>query len=395
MNVWIVNPFDNLPIEGNRPQRYWLMARAFARAGHRVTLWTSDFSHAWKARRKVKVEGQGRMDSPLVVESEGIEVRMISTLPYPTNVCLARIRSHRRLARDFEEIAMSLIRPLPATNCRLPTLIIASTPPLGMCAAAMRVARACGARFVCDIQDAWPETFGRLLPRGFKWTGRILLAHMFRTARRIYRESDMVTGVCRRYAELSGRGDFYLAYLGIAGAGAARRERKPGEGARRLAYIGNLGVGYGLDTVIEAVARRPGLTLEIAGKGPTEESLRVTAERLRVCDRVRFHGYLNEDALNELMASCDAGVIPMRDDSWVGLPNKLGDYLKAGLPVVSSLHGECGDLLERTGFGRTYDGHSPDSLLAALDALPRTSVTLPAELDAGRIYPEYVRHVSA
>jgi len=51
VEIWIANPFDNLPPEGGRPQRYWLMARAFARAGHRVTLWTSDFSHARKAPR--------------------------------------------------------------------------------------------------------------------------------------------------------------------------------------------------------------------------------------------------------------------------------------------------------------------------------------------------------
>ena len=30
MTVWIENPFDNLPLEGYRPQRYWLMARGFA-----------------------------------------------------------------------------------------------------------------------------------------------------------------------------------------------------------------------------------------------------------------------------------------------------------------------------------------------------------------------------
>ena len=38
MRVWIVNPFDNLPLEGTRPQRYWLMARAFARAGDRKSV---------------------------------------------------------------------------------------------------------------------------------------------------------------------------------------------------------------------------------------------------------------------------------------------------------------------------------------------------------------------
>ena len=28
MRVWLENPFDNLPLEGFRPQRYWLLAEA-------------------------------------------------------------------------------------------------------------------------------------------------------------------------------------------------------------------------------------------------------------------------------------------------------------------------------------------------------------------------------
>ena len=48
MTVWIVNPFDNLPLEGFRPQRYWLMAEAFVEAGHNVVFWSSDFNHSTK-----------------------------------------------------------------------------------------------------------------------------------------------------------------------------------------------------------------------------------------------------------------------------------------------------------------------------------------------------------
>ena len=53
MNIWIINPFDNLPLEGFRPQRYWLMSQAFAAAGHDVTLFTTDFNHTTKKRRVV------------------------------------------------------------------------------------------------------------------------------------------------------------------------------------------------------------------------------------------------------------------------------------------------------------------------------------------------------
>jgi len=377
MTAWIVNPFDNLPLEGNRPQRYWLMARAFVAAGWRVRLWTSDFSHATKRRRV------------LLSAPEEFPVELLETVPYHSNVGWSRVRSHRALAKTFAGRARGVI-----AGGETPDVVVASTPPLGLCAAALAVARICGAKFVCDIQDAWPETFSRLIPRPLRRMERILFAGMYRTARRIYREADAVTGVCRRYERISRRPDYHLAYHGIEGNG----EREAGSGERgvsRLVYVGNLGIGYDLGTVIEAVARRPDLTLDVAGLGPREGELREMVGRLDVATRVRFHGYLGSEALTTLMRSCDVGVIPMRDDSWVGLPYKLADYLKAGALVVSSLHGECGELLERTGCGRTYLWKSPESLLEALSALEPGRTALPDELRAECIYPEYVKRVQA
>ena len=99
MRVWIENPFDTLPVEGFRPQRYWLMAEAFVRAGHDVTLWTSDFSHATKSRRTVRAG-----DAPFAL-------RFVPTPPYTSNVSFARIRSHRAYAAEW--LAESERTPAP------------------------------------------------------------------------------------------------------------------------------------------------------------------------------------------------------------------------------------------------------------------------------------------
>ena len=90
MEVWIANPFDNLPPEGCRPQRYWLMARAFARAGHSVTLWTSDFSHARKAPRKLAPGAAWGGD--------GFRLVMVPTPQYPRNICTEECSNHRTIA---------------------------------------------------------------------------------------------------------------------------------------------------------------------------------------------------------------------------------------------------------------------------------------------------------
>lgn len=380
MLIWIQSPFDNLPQEGYRRERYWLMAEAFVAAGHEVVYWTVDFNHGTKAKRV--------MLSSVTVPA--ISLRLIPVPSYQKNVSIRRIFSHLVYARRLGKAACA------EAKTRRPDLVISATPTLGAAEVMRRLARRMGAKFVIDIQDAWPETFYRLLPSSLAWLGRVLLAGMLRTARRLYRDADFVTGVSERYRAISGRADYSLSYHGIAASSPFGLNLRPQPSS--LLYLGNLGAGYDLETVIEAVALSPALTLDIAGYGPKEESLKSLVRARKIEDRVRFHGYLRADELMRLAASCAVGVIPMRDDSWVALPYKLGDYLAAGLKIVSSLHGECGDLLVREEVGATYDFGSSASLLAALktvESLPADKKNLPEVLRADSIYPKYVSFVTS
>ena len=96
MNIWLCNPFDNLVEEGARPQRYALLAAEFARRGHAVTWWTSDFSHARKARRAA---ADGTPLPHAYANAQGVFMRLVATPPYTRNVSLRRVRSHRAFAR--------------------------------------------------------------------------------------------------------------------------------------------------------------------------------------------------------------------------------------------------------------------------------------------------------
>ena len=384
MVVWIQNPFDNLPSEGYRKQRYWLMCEAFVRAGHRVVFWTSDFSHAKKTKRDVRLE----------TEDGGIEVRLIPTLPYPKNVCFARIQSHRAYAREWLRIALDNRTIEHSEQSNIPSLIITSTPTLSAAAAALAIGRALGARVVVDVMDAWPETFERLAPRGLRWLTKPFLAGMYRTARRIYREADLVTGVCERYRKLTGREGYYLAYHGIdlnREEGRGKREEGWFAGSARkirLVYAGNLGKTYDLATVVRAVEENGDFELDVAGFG----------EFKCACPRVRFHGLLSEQDLQTLLGRCDVGIVPMRPDSWVGVPYKFCDYSQAGLAIVSSLGGESSALLEKYRCGATYDAGGAASLAAAIRKVMTfvrgaSRTMCAAEFDARKIYDDYVKRV--
>jgi len=352
MRVWLQNPFDNLPGAGFRKQRYWMMADAFVRAGHAVMLWTSNFSHAKKASRALNLDF-----------SPGFDIRLVPTHPYSRNVSFRRAWSHLRYARDWERLALrESVRP---------DLIVTSFPTISAAAAALRLGRRFDVPVVVDVQDAWPETFERILPR---W----MLAPLRFKAQQIFASADLVTGVCERYRDLTARDDYFRAYLGIEILGSVPRETQgsvPIHG--RLAYVGGTGRSYDLETVRKAVSRL-GWELVVAGG----------------------ENYLGKEDLERLLASCDVGVVPMADDSWVGIPNKFFDYAAAGLPIVSSLGGESAALLAQYRCGATYRSGDVDSLVVAIGkavACGRGASRRLCEevFDASKIYDEYVSAIAA
>ncbi len=378
MNVWIANPFDNLPPEGARPQRYWLMARAFARAGHNVTLWSSDFSHAKKAPRALASGARW--------EGDGFRLVLVPTPPYPRNVCLRRIISHRAFARN--------LRTLAELEPQSPDLVVASMPPIASASALAAFCRARGIAFVVDVMDAWPENFERVVPR---W----MLAPLRARARRIYRSAQGVSAVAARYLDLAksygAQSPMHLAYHGIElSPPVLRKQVRPVFSEPfRLVYVGTMGASYDLETVIDAVREMPDVELDLAGAGPKEAALRTRASG---CTRIRFHGYLGEGELHSLLAQADAGLVPMFDDSCVGVPYKLADYVAAGVPVVNTLHGETERLLAEHGAGVTCATGNVHALCAAVadlrardaTALRAGALSLARVFDADAVYSAYV-----
>ena len=377
MTVWIENPFDNLPAEGFRPQRYWLMAEAFAKAGHNVTLWTSDFSHAKKAPRTLsKVEAPFRL-------------KLIKTPPYSGNVSFKRIASHRAYAANWLADASA-----DAKESGKPDVIIISMPPLSTADAALAMKKEFGAKIVVDVMDAWPETFERIFPAPLKFLSALALLPLRRAAKRAYRGADLVTGVCDAYGDIAranGAREYARFYHGIdtSKACASSAQRPP----LSFVYAGNFGRGYDLSAAIKAVLENEDATLDIAGAGEREAEWRALAAH---SPRIRFHGYLSGDELDKLLDSASIGIIPLSDNTFVGLPYKLGDYAAHDLRMVTSLRGECAAILERHNAGAVYDAKDPSSFIAATKKVQASTpdfASLLSELDAGRIYDDYVKCV--
>ena len=349
MKVWIINPFDNLPIEGFRPQRYWLMSKAFVEAGHEVVLWSCTFSHTNKRFREIDEAKLCAAEKDL-----GGKIRLVPTIGYKKNISFKRILSHKILSRNWRKMA--------EREKEKPDVIIASIPPIGLCTEARKFCEKNGAKFIVDIQDAWPETFERVVPK-------IFLSPLFKAARKNYVSANALTAVSQRYVDLvkkyGVKKNVRLFYHGID---LKDYDKKSCGGERdfTIVYAGNFGESYDLETLVAAVKKVKDVRLEIAGTGPKEESLKLLADG---CERIHFNGYLRSEELEKMLKCADVGIIPMFADSYVGMPGKLADYTSQGLAVLNSLEGEVWQMVDEYGVGLNYKAGNEESLVAAIEKM--------------------------
>lgn len=145
-------------------------------------------------------------------------------------------------------------------------------------------------------------------------------------------------------------------------------ERKP----LKAVYLGAMGSGYDLMTLIEVAARWKAegvfpCQIHFAGTGSQANQLMTHSKLLITEERIVFHGFLQKNAVNALLLSADLALVPNRPDSLVACPYKAGEYAAAGLPMLSCLGGELGELLNQWDAGCEYNEGDADSLHAAFE----------------------------
>jgi glycosyltransferase involved in cell wall biosynthesis len=124
---------------------------------------------------------------------------------------------------------------------------------------------------------------------------------------------------------------------------ATRHPRRPfmEDGELRLIHHSNLQRIYGLEVLIEAVARigdELPVRADIYGDGPYRAHLEAAVARTTTADRVHLNGPVPMDELPPLIAAADVGVIPSLPEPYMqySLSTKLLEYAAMGVPIVAS-----------------------------------------------------------
>lgn len=155
-----------------------------------------------------------------------------------------------------------------------------------------------------------------------------------------------------------------------------RRELSLPAGARVALYLGGIQQHRGLEPLIAAAAARDDLALVLLGPGTG--SYRAQLERAAaehgVTDRVRFMAPVPPQEIVRHARAADVGVAPIQATYLsyrYALPNKLFDYLQAGLPLVVSDFPDMAELVARHDVGAVCDPSRPASIAEAIDAVTR------------------------
>ena len=125
-----------------------------------------------------------------------------------------------------------------------------------------------------------------------------------------------------------------------------------------LLYAGKVNVGRGVDWVIDALEWLPGCRLVVAGDGDLLEAMKAYAAEKPWADRVVFTGRLMPEEMTALEAKADVGLVMLEDKGLsyhYALPNRVGAFVQAGVPMVVSDLPEMARVVRRYGVGEVID----------------------------------------
>lgn len=356
MKLWIVSVGEPLPVDSDnvRLRRMGNLAMYASSKGINVEWFSVSFDHYAKKQRC-----QGNEDHKI---NENFLLHVVYVNGYKKNISFERIIHHYNAGKNIYRKMNELEKP---------DIILASMEPLEVSKSAVMYSKKNNIPCIIDVRDLWPEIYYDVIP---KYLHRILDIYVKFCTRTLSYTMKNCTSII-------GLSEGFLNY----GLKYAKRNRNEYDSVFPIAYpnynynsykdqleniwnkygitnkdfivtfLGNFGDQFQFDEIIE-VARElkdyPDIKFILCGTGKRMDEIKSKVE-----NNVIIPGWIEKKEILSLLSNSKVGIAPYIDSMNYRLntPNKFGEYLSAGLPVLVSVSGEMENLLIKNECGYYYN----------------------------------------
>jgi len=352
--------------QGTTGTRSYEMGLRLIGAGHRVTMICGAYASA-DEHREAESGSHGAVEESHI---DGIRVLRVCE-PYADNMGFARrVQTFMRFARAAGRLASNIEADL----------VLASSTPLTVGLAGLRVKRNRNIPFVFEVRDLWPDVpiaMGALPNPLLCWYAR-------RMEVRIYRGADRIIALSPGMRDGIGRRGYPRSHISLIPNACDLELFKPGDKVIvdrrfgspdecRFLFAGAHGLVGGLDAILDAVAilrqrNETGIRVVFVGRGRERDRLMERSKAEGLDPWISWIGPLSKIDLALVMPAMDAGVMTVRNIPalFAASPNKFFDYIASGLPVLMNYPGWLADLVVEQECGLIVPQENPDAFADAM-----------------------------
>jgi len=411
MHFWLLIEGEPLPTDNDesRLHRMCSLAETLHDRGHKITLWSSTMNHRDKTLRT---------SNKLISNYKpGYDIILIDSPPYKKNISPARIIHNLKTAEEFTKIASR-------EDILKPDIIVAAYPPIELAFEGVKYALKNNIPSVVDVRDLWPDIFIEVLPSWLQFYGKLALRPFAKKASFIADNATSIVSISDEFADwfekkskkefLKDKKSFHLSYKVEQMSEADKSDaRKFWEeiGVSKLdnfftiCFFGNLTENAEIPLLIDAAKKinydqKHNVRFIICGVGSILKNLIDLSANVPT---IFLPGWVTKKQIRYLMQISDAGILPYRSDRGFELsyPNKVGEYLSEGLPIISSIRGVLSSLLDKEKIGITYKNQNVDDLVKAIYSLIEdknlekemrlnAKKVFDKRFDANKVYNDYI-----
>lgn len=344
--VWMVAQYA-LPPAMTGGTRHYETSAILKEHGWTSRVIASPFNHKTHTMERPVSPGKPRLNT---VEDE-VNFTWVYSTPYHGN-------DARRYVNMVSFLAMSQIRGRKAER---PSVVLGSSPHLLAALSGWITARRYRVPFIFEVRDLWPESLVQL-----GLTNKAIIKPLAWLEKFLYAKADAIVALTEGIGtdiqeRIRDPEKVYVLPNAVSKPTAISPARRAAvrasmgwhDGEIIAIYAGAHGDANDLGQVVNAaraLASTAGIRFILLGDGPTKNALVDQAAGL---DNIQFLDAVPKSEIGDILQSADIGLLTLKPIPLFegARPNKLFDYMGAGLPTISTVKGEAEKVLAESGAG--------------------------------------------